>query len=306
MTSPAFYRILLGCALLPFHAFALTMDFVTVGNPGNAADPANSGSVPGIGTVNAAFGIGTYEVTNSQYAEFLNSVDVTGANALGLYDVNMGATAFGGILFNVNATIGSKFSIRTGFANMPVVYVSFFDAARFTNWLHNGQGSGATETGAYTLSGGTVTPGNAATVSRNSGAQFWVPSENEWYKAAYHQPVGLGGDSDNYWRYPMGTNLQPFSDETSCLGQLRGVLAVVGHQHWDTVSGEGDVRRFAPLGRQPSERVGDSVGCRLDEIGVIEEDSNLVDLRSGWPRRLPSGLDVFAVLSATGVRTVSR
>ncbi len=213
MTTPVLHRIFLGCVLIPLNAFALTMDFVTVGNPGNAADPANSGSVPGIGTVNAAFGIGTYEVTNSQYAEFLNSVDGTGANSLGLYDLNMGTTALGGILFNVNASIGSKFSIRTGFANMPVVYVSFFDAARFTNWLHNGQGSGGTETGAYTLSGGTVTPGNAATVTRNSGAQFWVPSENEWFKAAYHQPVGLGGDSDNYWRYPMRTNLQPFSDQ---------------------------------------------------------------------------------------------
>ena len=189
------------------------MDFVTVANPGNAADPANSGSVPGIGTVNATFGIGTYEVTNSQYVEFLNSVDETGANTLGLYDPQMGTKAWGGILYNVTASIGSKFSIKTGFEQMPVVFVSFFDAARFTNWLHNGQGSGGTETGAYTLSGGAPTPGNATTVARNPDARFWVPSETEWYKAAYHQPVGLGGTASNYWVFPMRTDFEPISDQ---------------------------------------------------------------------------------------------
>ena len=213
MSTPAFHRILLACALIPLNAMSVTMDFVTVGNPGNAADPANSGSIPGIGAVNATFGIGTYEVTDSQYAEFLNKVDGTGANPLGLYDSQMGSTAWGGILFNPAASVGSKYSVRPGFGNMPVVYVSFFDAVRFTNWLHNGQGSGGTETGAYTLSGGTTTPANAVSVTRNSGAQFWLPSESEWYKAAYFQPAGLGGDSDNYWQYPMRTNLQPFSDQ---------------------------------------------------------------------------------------------
>ena len=80
MNTPALHRILFGCILLPINAVALTMDFVTVGNPGNAPDPANSGAVPGIGSINATFGLGTYEVTNSQYVEFLNSVDLTGAN----------------------------------------------------------------------------------------------------------------------------------------------------------------------------------------------------------------------------------
>lgn len=41
----------------------------------------------------------------------------------------------------------------------PITYVSWFDAARYTNWLHNGQGTGDTETGAYTLNG--ATSGNA-------------------------------------------------------------------------------------------------------------------------------------------------
>ena len=212
MNAYSFHRILFSCLLFPFSAGALTMDFVTVGDLGNLADPANSGSVAGIGAVGASFGIGTYEVTNSQYTEFLNSVDLTGANSLELYDSRMGTQTLGGIVFNSAASPGSKFSIKTGSEQMPVVFVSFFDAARFTNWLHNGQGSGSTETGAYTLTGGAPTPNNADTVARNSGAQYWVPSESEWYKAAYFQPASLGGDADNYWQYPMRTNLTPFSD----------------------------------------------------------------------------------------------
>ena len=197
--------------MVPLNALAFNMDFVPVGNPGNASDPANSVSVPGIGTVNDVFGIGAYEVTNSQYTEFLNSVDLGGANSLGLFDLGMANDAQGGIVLSPGAPAGSKFSTKTGYANLPVVYVTFFDAVRFTNWLHNGQGSGSTETGAYTLLGGTPIPSNASTLTRNSGAQFWVPSENEWYKAAYFHPASLGGDTDDYWLYPMRTNLQPFS-----------------------------------------------------------------------------------------------
>ena len=54
-------------------------------------------------------------------------------------------------------------------------YVSFYDALRFANWLNNGQGSGDTETGAYTLLGGTATPSNGATVTRNAGRHDLPP-----------------------------------------------------------------------------------------------------------------------------------
>jgi formylglycine-generating enzyme required for sulfatase activity len=51
------------------------------------------------------------------------------------------------------------------------------------------------------------------TVTRNPGAKWFIASENEWYKAAYYQPAAQGGDSDNYWNYPMRTNGVPFSDQ---------------------------------------------------------------------------------------------
>jgi formylglycine-generating enzyme required for sulfatase activity len=84
----------------------------------------------------------------------------------------------------------------------PVNVVSWFDAARYCNWLHNGRGNGSTETGAYTLNG--ATSGNA--VAKNPGALYWIPTENEWYKAAYHKS---GGRNTGYWAYATQSNAAP-------------------------------------------------------------------------------------------------
>jgi formylglycine-generating enzyme required for sulfatase activity len=77
-----------------------------------------------------------------------------------------------------------------------VVYVSWFDAARFANWLANGQGGGSTETGAYTLNGATN-----GIILANVAAQVYIPSQNEWYKAAYYN-----GATSTYSLYPNGQN----------------------------------------------------------------------------------------------------
>ena len=173
---------------------SITIPTVAIGNPGNAADP-----ITGFGSVAYSYNIGTTEVTNAQYAAFLNAVAATDTYAL--YNTDM-AGSFGGITRSGSA--GSyTYSTVSGRANNPVNFVSFWDATRFANWLHNGQGSGDTETGAYTLTSSGIS-GN--TVTRNAGWQWAVTSENEWYKAAYHQPASAGGDSDNYWLYSTSSN----------------------------------------------------------------------------------------------------
>jgi formylglycine-generating enzyme required for sulfatase activity len=84
--------------------------------------------------------------------------------------------------------------------------VSWGDAARFCNWLQNGQrtgseGTATTETGAYTLNGDTT---NLMTETRNAGAKYFIPSENEWYKAAYYNL-----SNGSYWAYPTQSNTAP-------------------------------------------------------------------------------------------------
>jgi formylglycine-generating enzyme len=166
----------------------ITIPTVTVGNVDNAADSS------GYGAVGYSYAISTYEVTNTQYSAFLNAVATT-TDTFSLYNTSMGSSQFGGI----NRTGGSGsyvYETKSGFENKPVNYVSFWDAARFANWLNNGQGGASTETGSYTL--GNVTNPVNSSVTRTVGANWVVASENEWYKAAYYDPTKNGGVG-GYW-----------------------------------------------------------------------------------------------------------
>ncbi len=168
----------------------VSIDYVTVGNAGNAADTT------GYGAVAYEYKIAKNETTIGQYAEFLNAKAKT--DNYGLYSTNMTESYINGISRS-GSPGGYTYAVNPGSANKPITYVSWFDAARFCNWLHNGQGSGSTETGAYTLNGAM-----SGIYTVNPGAQTWIPSENEWYKAAYYDATkgGTGG----YWPYPTQSN----------------------------------------------------------------------------------------------------
>ena len=200
-------------ACLPLGSLAnagITIDWVTVGDAGNANDTGGTGN----GAVAASFRIMKYEFTNQQYTDFLNSVDSSGTNPYSVYNTNMGSDARGGISFTSGNASGSKYAIRTNMGDKPVNYVSWFDAARVSNWYQNGAtSSSSTETGAYTLVGGQTT-GTAPAV--NPGATFYVPTEDQWYKAAYYKG---GGTSAGYWDYAT----QSDSDPTAVTAGLTGI-----------------------------------------------------------------------------------
>lgn len=190
----------------------ITIPTVPVGNAGNAANTTTLGPY---GSVAYTYDIATTEVTNAQYTAFLNAVAWDDTNSL--YNTNMAGSA-GGI--TRTGPIGAfVYSTVSGRENNPVNFVSFWDSARFANWLHNGQPMGAqdnstTENGAYTL-----TPAGIAanTVTRNSNWQWAVTSSNEWHKAAYHQPASQGGDADDYWLYPTSSNTAPTAGQANYL-----------------------------------------------------------------------------------------
>jgi formylglycine-generating enzyme required for sulfatase activity len=183
-------------------ARAVTIQWSPVGNAGNANDPTTGNLYGGVGY---NYNIGTYDVTNSQYVEFLNAKDPTGADPLQLYNSSMSSPFNrGGINYSAAAANGSKYSIISGDGSHPVNWVSWYDAIRFANWLNNGQGNASTETGAYTLLGGTPVPTNANTITRNAGATIFLPSESEWYKAAYYNPA-----THSYFQYPTSSNTIP-------------------------------------------------------------------------------------------------
>ncbi len=181
---------------------AVTFQWATVGAPGNTADAEvmNDGT-SGYGSVGHVYRISKYEVTHTQYAEFLNAVDPTGTNSLGLYNGNIGVS---GISLTSGNTDGSKYVVRAGNETQPVGAVTFYNTLRFANWLHNGQGNGDTETGAYTLLGGTPVPSSANSITRNTTANVFLPSEDEWYKAAYYNPA-----TNSYFDYATSSNTVP-------------------------------------------------------------------------------------------------
>ena len=184
MKTPSLLTLAAGFTLITTASASVTIDWVTVGNTGNAADTT------GYGAVGYVYQIGKYEVTNAQYGAFLNAVAQT--DSYGLYNSSM--ATFG---ITRSGSSGSfTYSVTGALANRPVVYVSWFDAARFANWMMNGQGSGSTETGAYTLNGAT-----SGIILANAGAQVYIPTEDEWYKAAYYNAT-----NQTYSVYPNGEN----------------------------------------------------------------------------------------------------
>jgi len=195
-------------------ALAITIPTVPIGNPGNAADTRyiDSSHPSGVGAVAQSFNIGTTEVTNAQYVALLNAV--AASDPYKLYSTSMATDVHGGIVRN-RASGSYTYEIKAPalngaytYDNKPVLFVGSDDAMRFANWLQNGQPIGpptanTTEDGAYTLNGAFLDAG-LVTITRNSNAKWWLPNENEWYKAAYYDPV-----ANLYYDYPTGTNAIP-------------------------------------------------------------------------------------------------
>ncbi len=185
-------------------ASGVDIETVPVGNPGNPADTHDDG----YGAVDYEFHIGMYEVTAGQYAEFLNAVAAT--DTYGLYNTNMWSSSFGCKIQRTGSAGSYRYSVADNRADRPVNYVSWGDAARFANWLHNDQRTGAqnlttTEDGAYFLDGATGDEALLA-VEREKDWTWAVPTENEWYKAAYHKNDGVTG---NYFDWPTRSDTRP-------------------------------------------------------------------------------------------------
>lgn len=186
------------------------MEFVPVGNAGNAPDTQYS--TPGYGAVDRFYQIGKSEATAGQYTAFLNAV--AGIDTYGLYNTNMWSGSYSCQIQRSGG--GTKanpytYSVAGDWANRPVNYVSWGDAARFVNWLTNGQPTGAqdsstTEDGSYALNGAT-TDDTLLAVTRKASARYVIPSEDEWYKAGYHDPSKPGGVA--YWEFPTRSSMAP-------------------------------------------------------------------------------------------------
>jgi formylglycine-generating enzyme required for sulfatase activity len=211
-TSKAWVSVcVLVIGLLAGTASAVNIATVPVGDPGNAADNT------GFGSVGYSYNIGTYEVTAGQYAEFLNKVAYV--DTYGLYSTYMSDTSWGCGITRSGSSGSFTYSVASDFVNRPVNWISWGDSARFSNWLHNGQPTGAqdgstTEDGSYVLNGATSDAALLA-VTRNANATWVIPSEDEWYKAAYYNG---GSTNARYYDYPTSSDTAPGRDMADASG----------------------------------------------------------------------------------------
>ena len=175
------------------------MDFVTVGNANNAADTTRGGLVP-TGSVAYTYNLGMYEVSREQIDK------ANSAGGLGLTMMDMTRQGGNG-------------------ANRPATGVTWFEVAKYVNWLNTSRGLPA----AYKFVSGTFQRWSAADAGynannlfRNSLAKYVIPSTDEWYKGAY-------GNLNGTWNvYPTGSNVAPTEvtegtdANTAVYGYLRG------------------------------------------------------------------------------------
>ncbi|MHC4698767.1 MAG: DUF4215 domain-containing protein [Planctomycetota bacterium] len=228
----------------------VVIETVTVGNPGNAGEDSGQ-CVPGwegprreCGAVDYEYNLAKFEVTAGQYTEFLNAVAATDTYAL--YNTYMWDEPNYGRYCRIqqHGSPGSySYSVAGDWADRPVSAVSWGDAARFANWLHNGQPTGdqdltTTEDGSYYLDGATTIEELIAVV-RKPDATWVIPSEDEWYKAAYHYNNGATG---NYYDYPTSSDSIPSNDlidpDPGNNANFSASDFTIGVPNWQTEVGE--------------------------------------------------------------------
>ena len=203
---------------------AINMIMLPIGNVRNAADPAT-----GYGRVNDSYQISKYEVTIGDYAAFLNSVAKSDPHFL--YNTNMANNAMvagigrtgtdGSYVYEPIKPAGVTPSGANDPANRPVTFVNWYDAARFANWMANGQPVGSqsastTENGSYNMSNPSdplADPDqppvrNATNPNTNAPPSFYLPTEDQWYKAAFYSPA-INHNAGGYYRFATQSNTNP-------------------------------------------------------------------------------------------------
>ncbi|MEI6034640.1 MAG: SUMF1/EgtB/PvdO family nonheme iron enzyme [Verrucomicrobiae bacterium] len=213
----------------------ISIEMAIVGNAGNRADQ-NYG-YGAFGSVGYDFAIGKYEVTNFQYAAFLTAV-ASVEDTYSLFPAtenpsqpnnvkNIAHSLTRGI--TQSGIAGSySYAVSANMENKPANFMTWFSAARFVNWMANGQPTGnqtlgTTENGAYALngamSGNLSLTRNVVNPNTSTAITCWIPSEDEWYKAAFYDPEALGGLGD-YWLYPTRSDALPTVAGATATGDI--------------------------------------------------------------------------------------
>ena len=198
---------------------SLTIAFVPVGDVGNSSDV-----ITHLGAVALEYQIGKYEITVAEWSFFLNAV-ATKEDPHGLYDERMSLDSMAPSIERSLRDDGTyHYTPIPGKECYPITYVGYFNALRFCNWLQNGQPNqlqgddlikASTEHGSYAI---TRSPNGEEQAEWSNNALYFLPSEDQWIKAAYYAGGGL---YNKYWLYPTQHDLPPNSgDPTNMIVEI--------------------------------------------------------------------------------------
>jgi sulfatase modifying factor 1 len=185
-------------------------DWVTIGDAGNPAYSGGpNGQLAGRGSVPYEYRMSRLEVTSSQWLEFINIFAPQAPNPGSFLrpDYSGITAAPGG---------AGSYMLKPWVANAGMVGVygiTWREAAMFCNWLHNDKSPEwrAIQDGAYDVSTFGLNPkgGYSDQLTHSPGAQFWIPTLDEWIKAAHYDPDRFGPGSPGWWTHPYASENQP-------------------------------------------------------------------------------------------------
>jgi hypothetical protein len=227
---------------------------VFVGDPGNAPDTASNCFAAELRLRGYSYFLSKYEVTNAQYAEFLNAKAAERpARALQPGNGRAAAGRHHAQREIRELHVHGEAGLREQAGELRVV----LRRAALHELAEQRAGRRRHGDGRVHAARRDGDPSNGTTVLRNPGANIFLPSENEWYKAAYYDP----GTRQSYFDYPAGSNTQTVcaapgaTPNTANCGERRRQRDRRGRLH-----GLGEPERDVRPGR---ERVGVERGDRV-------------------------------------------
>ncbi len=252
--------------------------FVEVGNAGNSAHADT-----GFGSVGYQYSIGKYEVTNAQYAKFMNAVGSNTVNVNGttvkLFGGFDASSSYSKFSLIEQSADGKTFSAASGKENYAVNFISGFGAAMYCNWLTNGASETATMedllTGAYNFGKFGASIDIFKEENINGNGTYRLPSADEWFKAAYYNP-----ESDSYTLYAVGDTIS--ADMANYNNRNGGTASVKQYEmypsFYGTLNQSGNVIEYIVLVNEAGERIGTIGGGFYSSGYALKSDASIVYL----------------------------
>lgn len=254
----------------------LNMNFVSVIDPGNiydsnvlyikTDDDYSPVTMPNLGSVDSFYRIGQYEITNNQYVKFLNAV--AKVDDRNLYNNDMASEDTGGII-RTGSSPTYDYTVKTNMDNKPVNFVNFISVIRFINWMHNGANWSIDEEdvdrtidiGAYNI----IPNGdNTYIIAKNRYRKYWLPSLDEWHKAAYFEPLALPSTSGV--SAMMVRRSDPYVVTSGVSGSLFASVSVSGWMYVDHLIVGDNPGVSSPIPKRPiTDPTDPSLACVTSE-----------------------------------------